>query len=66
MKKFLKDTVFRLMLLELGEKEKENMMIGDDEKVEKKLEEELLKKDWSVGEKEKQRKSTTKNRDSVS
>ncbi|XP_010514441.1 PREDICTED: uncharacterized protein LOC104790389 [Camelina sativa] len=34
----------------------------DDDKEVKKQEEELLKEDWSVGEKEKQRKSITKNR----
>ncbi|KAL1193580.1 Protein WVD2-like 7 [Cardamine amara subsp. amara] len=48
---------------ELGEKEMENGMISDDDKLEKKKqEEEVLKDDWSIGEKEKQRKSITKNR----
>ncbi|CAE6069510.1 unnamed protein product [Arabidopsis arenosa] len=43
--------------------ELENVMFGDDDKEVKKVEEELLKEDWSVGEKEKQqRKSITKNR----
>ncbi|AEE77305.1 unnamed protein product [Arabidopsis thaliana] len=46
--------------------ELENVMFGGDyvkEEEEKKVEEELLKEDWSVGEKEKQhRKSVTKNR----
>ncbi|EOA24488.1 hypothetical protein CARUB_v10017745mg [Capsella rubella] len=44
----------------------ENGMVGgggdDDDKEVKKQEEELLKEDWSFGEKEKQRKSITKNR----
>ncbi|KAG7563756.1 hypothetical protein ISN44_As10g005280 [Arabidopsis suecica] len=43
--------------------ELENVMFGDDDKEVKKVEEELMKEDWSVGEKEKQqRKSITKNR----
>ncbi|CAH2045207.1 unnamed protein product [Thlaspi arvense] len=42
--------------------EKETGLIGGDADKEKKQEEELLKEDWSVGEKKKERRSITKNK----